>query len=112
MTKNYYISMGYAVVSKGDPFLTVTVRHANLTEYASIGAGLTGLKVYRVGKDFESDFYLPVDVKGDTYKFVLDATFLDKDGGRYEYEFVYKGNVIGRKQFVYDKPSVEFLRVT
>lgn len=109
MITDNYQELGYAVITLDDPFLVITVKHANLVSYVTIGDGFTGIKVYRVDKDYDFRLFAPIEVKADTYKFVFDALFFAVPGGRYEYEFFYKGHSLGKKQFVYHKPKVEFL---
>ncbi len=109
MIIDHYKRLGYSVVTKDKPFLVITVKHAYLANILPIGDQLTGIRVNRVGTEYYKRMYLPVDVKGDTYRFAMDNMFFNGLGGRYEYEFVYKGNVVGKKQFVYYKPEVVFL---
>ena len=103
-----YIKMGYPVVSKSNPFLSITIRNVDLRRVVPTGTGLTYAKVYRSGEAHTGTGVAPVEISGNTLKFIMTPIFLAGLGGRYTYEIVYKGVYIGKSQFQYNKVEPTF----
>lgn len=108
MNDNAYHKMGYPVVSGTSPFLSITVRNIDLRTLSAVGTGQTYIKMYRVGAEYTYTVHNPIETKNSTFKFVFGTSFLSLAGGRYWYELYYKGNLIGKSQFQYDKPIATF----
>lgn len=108
MKDSSYSKMGYPVVSKTNPFLNITVRNVDLRTVAPVGAALTYARIYRTGEAHTFSDVVAVEVVGSTFKFIMPTLFLALPGGRYTYELVYKGNLLGTSQFQYNKVDPTF----
>lgn len=107
----------YPRVSQRKPFLCITVKHADLDQYAN-NTGTTQLMVYRVQKRGGSPinypfyqpmqplYYLPLQIERNRFTFVMDSNLFQYRGGRYKARLQYNGVWLGEMEFDYDKPPV------
>lgn len=101
----------YQHVSKRSPFITLVVAGADLSRYTPTGDGATKLTVYRVGADYDTWDLGLLEQVGNKFTFAATTDMLNMNPGRYAYKFYYKGNYIGTKQFILDKPTLEIRSV-
>ena len=99
--------LNYQHVSRKQPFITVALTGVTLSKFTPIGDGLTKLVVSRVGKEYEILVLGLLEQVSTKFTFAATEALLNMAEGRYQYKMYYKGNYIGTKQFVLDKPSVE-----
>lgn len=97
--------LGYTIIEKNDPFLTVYVKGTKLSDVAT--SGLTRLSITRLGEKFPCASYvaLAVDVNASKLVFVLGTAVLDRASGRYVGTLTYKGTLLGDVTFIYCKPD-------
>lgn len=108
----------YPCVSQQQPFLYITVKNVNLTQYAT-SVGPTQIAVYRVQKrggarvnypyyvPLTPIYYAPLEQSSNRFTFVLDNQLFQYCGGRYRACLQYNGVWIGDMEFEYEKPPVE-----
>lgn len=97
--------LGYTIVEKNDPFLTVYVKSTKLSDVTTTGA--TSISVTRLGEKFPCASYTPieVDTRANKLVFAFDSSVLAKPSGRYVGAVTYNGTLLGDVTFIYNKPS-------
>ena len=103
--------LNYQHVSRKQPFITVVLSNVNLAKLLPTGDGLTKLVISRVGKTYETTVVSLLEQVSNKFVFAATAELLDSLEGRYQYKVYYKGNYIGTKQFILDKPAPEIISV-
>ena len=97
----------YQRVSRRQPFISVALMGVDLKKYVTTGDGLTKLVVNRVGVDHETLTLVVLEQVSNKFTFAATTELLNMKEGRYKYKLYYKGNYLGTKQFILDKPNVE-----
>lgn len=95
--------LGYIVLDKADPFLTVYLKGIKLSDVTTTGS--TNMAVTRVGENALSATYTPlsVDTNANSFLFQIDNNVLNTNGGRYTGAITYKGTLLGNIVFSYSK---------
>lgn len=97
----------YQRVSKRQPFISVALMGIDLKKYVATGDGLTKLVINRVGTEYETLTLMVLEQVSNKFTFAATTELLAMKEGRYKYKLYYKGNYLGSKQFILDKPEVE-----
>lgn len=96
--------LGYRIVSKASPRLTVRVTNKKASSIVTTGDNR--LYVKRVG-EAEFAYYEPVEIQGLVFTFVFDDVLFDNGEGRYEGRLLYKGTELGTVQFQLEKAETK-----